>query len=299
MSAKPSFKVGLVQMSMSARPEENVAKAVEQGARSGGARRRGGVPARDVPHAVLLPEGRPRELRARGDRARAEHARRSAAPRSRRASRWWCRSSSAGRPASTTTARSSSTPTARSRASTARCTSRTTRSSTRSSTSRRATSASGLRRRRRAGSARSSAGTSGTPRARGSRRCAARPCSSTRRRSAGTRARRPSTASRSARAWQTIQRSHAIANGVYVAVVNRVGHEGRPRAATGSSSGARRFLADPFGVVIAEASTDREEILVGEVSLRAHRRGAPHWPFLRDRRIDAYGGIDRRFLDRE
>jgi N-carbamoylputrescine amidase len=57
------------------------------------------------------------------------------------------------------------------------------------------------------------------------------------------------------------------------------------------------FLADPFGVVIAEASADREEILVGEVSLPRIDEVRAHWPFLRDRRIDAYGGIDRRFLD--
>ena len=59
------------------------------------------------------------------------------------------------------------------------------------------------------------------------------------------------------------------------------------------------FLADPFGVVIAEASTDREEILVGEVSLARIDEVRTHWPFLRDRRIDAYAGIERRFLDRD
>jgi N-carbamoylputrescine amidase len=98
-------------------------------------------------------------------------------------------------------------------------------------------------------------------------------------------------------AWQTIQRSHAIANGVYVAVVNRVGHE-RPAAGDpGLEFWGSSFLADPLGVVLAEASTDAEEILVGEVDLariEAIRRG---WPFLRDRRIDAYGGLEQRFLD--
>ena len=99
-------------------------------------------------------------------------------------------------------------------------------------------------------------------------------------------------------AWQTIQRSHAIANGVYVAVVNRVGHE-RPEGGDGLEFWGSTFLADPFGVVIAEASTDKEEILVGEVSLPRIDEVRTHWPFLRDRRIDAYAGIERRFLDRD
>jgi N-carbamoylputrescine amidase len=100
-------------------------------------------------------------------------------------------------------------------------------------------------------------------------------------------------------AWQTIQRSHAIANGVYVAVVNRVGHERPASGGDGIEFWGGSFLVDPFGVVVAEASTDREEILVGEVSLPRIEQIRTHWPFLRDRRIDAYAGIDRRFLDRE
>ena len=100
-------------------------------------------------------------------------------------------------------------------------------------------------------------------------------------------------------AWQTIQRSHAIANGVYVAVVNRVGHEMPPEGGDGLEFWGSSFLADPFGVVIAEASTDREEILVGEVSLPRIEDVRRNWPFLRDRRIDAYDGIERRFLDPE
>jgi N-carbamoylputrescine amidase len=100
-------------------------------------------------------------------------------------------------------------------------------------------------------------------------------------------------------AWQTIQRSHAIANGVYVAVVNRVGHEVPPEGGPGLEFWGSSFLADPFGVVIAEASTDREEILVGEVSLARIEEVRRNWPFLRDRRIDAYAAIDRRFLGRE
>jgi N-carbamoylputrescine amidase len=98
-------------------------------------------------------------------------------------------------------------------------------------------------------------------------------------------------------AWQTIQRSHAIANGVYVGVVNRVGHEVPEEGGDGLEFWGTSFLADPFGAVIAEASTDREEILVGEVSLPKIDQVRTHWPFLRDRRVDAYAGIDRRFLD--
>ena len=100
-------------------------------------------------------------------------------------------------------------------------------------------------------------------------------------------------------AWQTIQRSHGIANGVYVAVVNRVGHEVPAEGGDGLEFWGSSFLADPLGVVIAEASTDREEILVGEVSLPRIDQVRTHWPFLRDRRIDAYTGIDRRFIERE
>jgi N-carbamoylputrescine amidase len=100
-------------------------------------------------------------------------------------------------------------------------------------------------------------------------------------------------------AWQTIQRSHAIANGVYVAVVNRVGHERPAEGGDGLEFWGSSFLADPIGVVIAEASTDREEILVGEVSLPRIDEVRTHWPFLRDRRIDAYAGIEQRFLDGE
>jgi N-carbamoylputrescine amidase len=100
-------------------------------------------------------------------------------------------------------------------------------------------------------------------------------------------------------AWQTIQRSHAVANGLYVAVVNRVGHEIPPEGGDGLEFWGSSFLADPFGVVIAEASTDGEEILVGEVDLSRIEDVRRNWPFLRDRRIDAYGGIERRFLDPE
>ncbi|HSB09136.1 MAG TPA: carbon-nitrogen hydrolase [Blastocatellia bacterium] len=98
-------------------------------------------------------------------------------------------------------------------------------------------------------------------------------------------------------AWQTIQRSHAIANGVYVAAVNRVGHEKPADGGAGIEFWGSSFLCDPFGVVIAEASTDREEILIGEVDPARIEEVRRSWPFLRDRRIDAYNGIDQRFLE--
>ena len=98
-------------------------------------------------------------------------------------------------------------------------------------------------------------------------------------------------------AWRTIQRSHAIANGVYVAAINRVGHEKPSGDGAGIEFWGSSFLADPFGVVVAEASADREEILVGDVDLARIEEVRRNWPFLRDRRVDAYTGIDSRFLD--
>ncbi len=96
-------------------------------------------------------------------------------------------------------------------------------------------------------------------------------------------------------AWQTIQRSHAIANGVYVAAVNRVGHEGP--ADGGLTFWGGSFLCDPFGTVVARAPQDREEVLVSECDLRKLETIRRNWPFLRDRRIDMYDGITRRFID--
>jgi len=103
-------------------------------------------------------------------------------------------------------------------------------------------------------------------------------------------------------AWQTIQRAHAIANGVYVAVVNRVGFEegdvrGNKAAGKGLEFWGGSFLADPFGRVTAQASHDKEEILVGDVDLRALEDIRRNWPFLRDRRIDAYAPITSRLID--
>ena len=97
-------------------------------------------------------------------------------------------------------------------------------------------------------------------------------------------------------AWTTVQRGHAIANGVYVAVVNRVGHE-KIGDGAGIEFWGSSFVADPQGVILAEASTHREEVLLAEVDLRHLENVRRNWPFLRDRRIDAYHGMERRFLD--
>lgn len=96
-------------------------------------------------------------------------------------------------------------------------------------------------------------------------------------------------------AWRTMQRAHAISNGVYVAAVNRVGFEGP--ADKGIEFWGGSFLCDPFGQVLAEASHDREEILVVECDPRRIEEVRRNWPFLRDRRIDAYGPILKRMLD--
>lgn len=95
-------------------------------------------------------------------------------------------------------------------------------------------------------------------------------------------------------AWQTIQRSHAIANGVFVVSVNRVGHEGP--ADGGLQFWGHSFVADPFGVVLAEAG-EGEETLVVELDLSRQEWVRRNWPFYRDRRIDAYGDITSRYID--
>ena len=96
-------------------------------------------------------------------------------------------------------------------------------------------------------------------------------------------------------AWKTIQRGHAIANGIYVAAVNRVGFEGPPDRGLEFWGGS--FVADPFGQVIAEASHDQEETLVVECDPARTEDVRRNWPFLRDRRIDADSPIVNRFLD--
>ena len=94
-------------------------------------------------------------------------------------------------------------------------------------------------------------------------------------------------------AWQTIQRSHAVANGVHVVSVNRVGLE---------QNGAMKFwggsfVANPFGRLISQASHDKEEVLVVEIDTQQTDNYRTHWPFMRDRRIDSYGDIVKRFID--
>ena len=96
-------------------------------------------------------------------------------------------------------------------------------------------------------------------------------------------------------AWRTIQRSHAIANGVYVAAVNRVGYEGPLELGLEFWGGS--FVADPFGQMLAEGSHDAEEILVVECDPRRIEEVRRNWPFLRDRRIDAYAPILNRVID--
>jgi N-carbamoylputrescine amidase len=95
-------------------------------------------------------------------------------------------------------------------------------------------------------------------------------------------------------AWRTIQRSHAIANGIFVAAVNRVGFEGPPDS--GLEFWGSSFVCDPFGQVIAEASTNKEETLVVECDLRRMEEVRRNWPFLRDRRTDAYAPLLERWL---
>ena len=92
-------------------------------------------------------------------------------------------------------------------------------------------------------------------------------------------------------AWETSQRAHAIANGVFVAAVNRVGEEGN------LTFWGNSFVADPFGRVLARASSEREETLIVPCDLDRIDEVRTNWPFLRDRRIDAYGPITRRLLD--
>ncbi len=94
-------------------------------------------------------------------------------------------------------------------------------------------------------------------------------------------------------AWRTIQRAHAIANGVFVAAVNRVGYEGTPES--GLEFWGHSFVCDPFGQVLAEASSDKEEILIVECDPKRVEETRRNWPFLRDRRIDAYSPILERW----
>jgi N-carbamoylputrescine amidase len=97
-------------------------------------------------------------------------------------------------------------------------------------------------------------------------------------------------------AWVTIQRSHAIANGVYVAAVNRAGLE-RQGGGDGIEFWGGTFLCDPFGIVVARARTQGEEVVLGRVEPSRVEEVRRNWPFLRDRRIDSYSGLDKRFIE--
>jgi N-carbamoylputrescine amidase len=103
--------------------------------------------------------------------------------------------------------------------------------------------------------------------------------------------------------WELIQRSHAVANGCYVCAPNRIGLEkildgkGKPVSVEGIEFWGQSFVASPDGQVVKRASSDREEVLIVPCDLERVEFSRTHWPFLRDRRIDAYGGLGRRFGD--
>ena len=97
-------------------------------------------------------------------------------------------------------------------------------------------------------------------------------------------------------AWETIQRSHAVANGCYVASVNRIGLE-KPIGDPGIEFWGQSFVAGTSGQILAKASVDKEEVLIVPIELGKVDTTRTHWPFLRDRRIDAYGDLTKRFID--
>ncbi len=104
--------------------------------------------------------------------------------------------------------------------------------------------------------------------------------------------------------WELIQRSHAVANGCFVCAPNRIGLEkvaaanGKPVHPEGIEFWGQSFIAAPNGQLVAKASVDREEVLAADLDLAKVEAFRTHWPFLRDRRIDAYGDLTRRFVDR-
>jgi len=97
--------------------------------------------------------------------------------------------------------------------------------------------------------------------------------------------------------WLTVQLGHAIANGVYVAAVNRVGLEKQSENSDGIEFWGQSFIADPQGKILSKASADKEEIILAEVDLEKLERVRRNWPFFRDRRIDSYEDITKRFID--
>jgi N-carbamoylputrescine amidase len=97
-------------------------------------------------------------------------------------------------------------------------------------------------------------------------------------------------------AWETIQRSHAVANGCYVAAINRIGTE-TPIGGPGIEFWGQSFVAGTSGQILAKASVDQEEVMLVPIDLDKVDVTRTHWPFLRDRRIDAYGDLTKRFSD--
>ena len=97
-------------------------------------------------------------------------------------------------------------------------------------------------------------------------------------------------------AWETIQRAHGVANGCFVAVANRIGHE-TPVGGDGINFWGQSFVAGTHGEILAKAGVDQEEIVLTTIDLAQVDDTRTHWPFLRDRRVDAYGGITQRFID--
>jgi N-carbamoylputrescine amidase len=106
---------------------------------------------------------------------------------------------------------------------------------------------------------------------------------------------KPEQGSRQHDAWETVQRGHAIANGCYVAVPNRVGHE--KLAGEGIEFWGQSFVSGTSGEMLARAGAENEEVLVVPVDLSKVDATRTHWPFLRDRRIDAYGDLNKRLID--
>ena len=98
-------------------------------------------------------------------------------------------------------------------------------------------------------------------------------------------------------AWETVQRGHAVANGCYVVVVNRVGFEASPDGNEGIEFWGQSFVSNPYGELILKGSTDKEEELICEIDLSIIDSVRTTWPFFRDRRIDSYQDITKRFID--
>ncbi len=98
-------------------------------------------------------------------------------------------------------------------------------------------------------------------------------------------------------AWETVQKGHAVANGCYIVAVNRVSFEPSPDGNSGIEFWGQSFISNPYGEVIKKASVDKEEILITEIDLKAIKETRIVWPFFRDRRIDSYQDITKRWID--